>query len=48
MATEKPTEVIVDALTNQVTVIEISAERLAEIEADRAITNLVEEGRAAE
>jgi hypothetical protein len=48
MATEKPTEVIVDGLTNEVTVVELSAERIAEIEADRAITNLAEEGRAAE
>lgn len=48
MPTEKMIEVIVDALTNEVTVIELSAERIAEIEADRAITNLAEEGRAAE
>ncbi len=48
MATEKPTEVIVDAITNEVIVVELSAERIAAIEADRAITNLVEEGRAAQ
>jgi hypothetical protein len=46
MANEKMTEVIVDALTNQVTVLELSAERIAEIEADRALTSEIEEARA--
>jgi hypothetical protein len=47
MATEKMIEVIADALTNEIIEIELSDERIAQIEADRASIALLDQEKKA-
>jgi len=45
MENEKMTEVIFDAVTNEVTVSELSPERIAEIEADREVIRQTQQAK---